>query len=454
MSPTSIGYLIAIIILTILSGFFSASETAYNSLNKIKLKNKAQEGSKSAKKALLLVDNYDKLISTILIGNNIVNIASATIATLFFTDIMKDYQGDLVATISTVVMTIVTLIFGEISPKSVAKEFSEGYACKTATILQILCLIFTPLTWFFEQWKKLLVLIFKPKNDSVMSEAELITIVDEATNVGGLDKEEGELIRSAIEFNELTIKDIFTPRVDMIAVDINSDKEELRKVFVENGFSRIPVYEEDIDHIVGILHEKDFYKNYFKENFDIKESMSNTICVTFNSTLASVLKMLQKSKTHMAIVIDEYGGTAGIVTMEDILEELVGEIWDEHDEVVEDIVTIGDDEYQIDGSCSIEDMFDKFEQKYDSDELEVATVSGWVIDHFGYIPSVGEQFDFNNLTIKVLDADTRKIEKIYVKVLAKIKNEDEEEGFIDKFFRKDAEKKNSDEEEKLEESEK
>ncbi len=441
MSPQCIGYIIGIIALTVLSAFFSASETAYNSLNKIKLKNKANEGSKGAKKALLLVDNYDKLITTILIGNNIVNIAAATIATLLFTEFIK--SADLAATVSTIVVTVITLIFGEITPKSIAKEFSESFASKVATILQILCLIFTPFTYIFSLWQKLMIKIFKPSANSGMSEAELITMVDEATTEGGIDKDKGELIRSAIEFNELTVKDIFTPRVDVIAVDVEAKKDELRDLFLENGFSRLPVFEEDIDNVIGILHEKDFYKNYFKKEFDIRKYMTKTIWVTLNSNLSSVLKMLQKSKAHMAVVLDEYGGTAGIVTLEDILEELVGEIWDEHDEVVEDITQISENEYQITGGCNIEDMFDKLEQKYDSDDLEVTTVSGWIVDHFGYIPSSGEQFDFNNLTIKVLDADPKKIEKIYVKVLNK-QEEEEENTFIDKFFMKDNDEKEDD----------
>lgn len=447
MSPQCIGYIIGIIVLTALSAFFSASETAYNSLNRIKLKNKANEGSKSAKKALLLVDNYDKLITTILIGNNIVNIASATIATLLFTEIIKT-KPDLAATVSTIVITVITLIFGEITPKTIAKEFSEGFALKVATILQVLCLIFTPFTWLFSKWQKLMIKIMKPSENAGMSEAELITMVDEATTEGGIDKEEGELIRSAIEFNELTVKDIFTPRVDVIAVEVNAKKDELRDLFLQNGFSRLPVYEEDIDNVIGVLHEKDFYKNYFKKEFDIKKYMTQTIWVTLNSNLSNVLKMLQKAKAHMAVVLDEFGGTAGIVTLEDILEELVGEIWDEHDEIIEDITQISDNEYNIDGGCNIEDMFDNFNQKYDSDELEVTTVSGWIVDHFGYIPSVGEQFDFNNLTIKVVEADQKKVEKIYVKVLEN-KGDEEEENFIDKFFKKDDDKEEEKKPEKL-----
>ncbi len=426
-------YSIAIVILVGLSAFFSATETAYSSMNRIKLKSLAQDGNKKAKKALLISNNYDNFLTTILIGNNVVNIAAASLATVLFTKVMQG-QEQLAVTVSTIVMTVIMLIFGEISPKSLAKESPEGFAMAVASIAQFLCVILTPFTWLFAQWKKLLVLIFKPKADRGMSEQELITIVDEATTGGDINADEGELIRSAIEFNELTVRDIFTPRVEVVAADITTTKDELRVIFTENGFSRMPIFDGDVDHIVGILHEKDFYHNYFNEVFDIKEGMSNIVCVTLNSTLSIVLKMLQKSKTHMAVVIDEYGGTNGIITLEDILEELVGEIWDEHDEITEEIISIGEDEYQINGTCDIEDMFERFEQDL-NEELEVATVSGWVVDQFGYVPNVGEMVTYNNLYIKVLDADTRKIEKIYVKVGPKITNN--ESGFFDKLFMKE-----------------
>ena len=429
----TIGLSISIVILVIFSAFFSATETAFSSMSRIKLKSMAQDGNKKAKKALLISHNFDNFLTTILIGNNVVNILSATLSTLLFTSAIINQE--LAVALSTAVMTIVMLIFGEISPKSLAKEAPERFAMIVAPIVQVFCVILSPLTWLFAQWKKLLVLIFKPKAERGMSEQELITIVDEATTGGDINEDEGELIRSAIEFNVLTVKDIFTPRVDIIAAEIGSSKDELRQIFAENGFSRMPIYDNDIDHVVGILHEKDFYQNYFNEVFDIKVGMSNIVCVTLNSTLSIVLKMLQRSKTHMAVVIDEYGGTTGIITLEDILEELVGEIWDEHDEITEDIISIGVDEYQINGNCDLEDMFDKFDQDYDSDELEVVTVSGWVVDQFGYIPKVGEDLEFNNLYIKVLDADTRKIEKIYLKYSKKIKNDDS--GFFDKLFMKE-----------------
>lgn len=437
MDAGSTGLLISCLILVALSAFFSATETAFSSLNRIRLKNMASEGSKKAQRALLLVENYDKLLSSILIGNNIVNILGASLATVLFTRLMPTQQ-ELAVTLSTIVMTVVVLIFGEISPKSLAKEAPESFACAVSGILYLLCVIFTPLTWLFAQWKKLLVLIFKTKKQTSFSEAELITIVDEATGDGGLNEDESELIRSAIEFNDLTVREIYTPRVDLVAASLTASKEELRQIYIDNGFSRIPIYDTVIDNIVGVLHEKDFYTAYFDENMDISKLMTNIVCVTLSANISTVLKTLQKSKTHLAVVIDEYGGTAGIVTLEDILEELVGEIWDEHDEVSEDIVKKpeGDNEFIVKGNCSIEDMLEFFEQKFDADDLEITTVSGWVIEMLGKVPEEGEQFDFNNLHVTIYKTDYRRVESVIIKVDKQEEHEDND-SLLDKLFRKD-----------------
>lgn len=415
-SSTIVGLSSAIVILVLMSAFFSATETAYSSLNRIKLKNLAAEGSKKATRALMLAEDYDKLLTTILIGNNIVNIVSASLATVLFTGLFVS-NPDLGVTLSTVVMTILVLIFGEISPKSLAKEVPEGFAMAVSGIMYALSVLFYPLTWVFKQWKKLLVLIFKPKNDRSMSEEELITIVDEATTQGGLDAEEGELIRSAIEFNDLIVKDIYTPRVDVFALPISSTKEECRELFNDTGFSRLPIYEDDIDTIVGVLHEKDFYKSYFSDDFSVKECMSNVVCVTMSQNISAVLKSLQKAKAHMAVVIDEYGGTAGIVTMEDIIEELVGEIWDEHDEVSLEFVDKGNNNYIIKGSMAVEDLFDALGMRFNDDEFEVSTVSGWVIDLFGRLPNVGEIVENGKFKFEILDTDFRRIERVKLTLL-------------------------------------
>lgn len=419
MDPSSITWLsISIVVLIGLSAFFSATETSFSSLNRIRLKNLASDGSKKAMRTLKLSENYDKLLTTILIGNNIVNIAGASIATVLFTGILPHNQ-DLGVTLSTAVMTVLVLIFGEISPKSIAKEAPESFAMFVTPVIFGLSYILTPFTWIFTQWKKLLMKIFKPKRDAGLSETELMTIVDEATFEGGINKDESELIKSAIEFNDLMVKDIYTPRVDLIAASLTATKEEIRQLFIENGFSRLPIFDNVIDNIVGILHEKDFYTAYFDENLDIKNVMSDVAYVTLATNISVVLKQLQKSKSHMAVVIDEYGGTAGIVTLEDILEELVGEIWDEHDEIDEDIIQSNDDEFIVKGSCSIEEMFDFFNQKYDEDDLDITTVSGWVIETLGKVPDDGDKFDHNDLAIRILKTDTRRVENILIKRLVR-----------------------------------
>lgn len=416
MDDSAVWLLLATILCILLSAFFSATETAYSSLNRIKLKNLATSGKKRAIRALKLSEDYDKLLTTILIGNNIVNILGASLATMFFSHIIA--RQDLAVTLSTIAMTVLVLIFGEISPKSLAKEVPESFAMAVSGIMYGMSVLFFPLTWLFKQWKKLLMLIFKPKRDDGLSEEELITIVDEATNTGGLDEQEGELIRSAIEFNDLIVKDIYTPRVDIFALPITATKEEFKSMFQESGFSRLPLYEEDIDAIVGVLHEKDFYKAYFDEKFDVQSYMGNVICVTMSQNISTVLKQLQKAKAHMAVVIDEYGGTAGIVTMEDIIEELVGEIWDEHDEVQEEFVMKADNDYIVMGNMSVEDLFDALDMRFNEEDFEVSTVSGWVTDLFGRVPDNGESVINGNLKFTVLETDFRRIEKLEVTVLS------------------------------------
>lgn len=406
---------IAIVVLVMFSAFFSATETAFTSLNIIKIKNLAANGNKRAKRTLALAEDYDTLLSTNLIGNNIVNIASASIATLMFTDLLK--SQDLGATVSTIVMTIIVLIFGEISPKTLAKESPERFAMAVSGIMWLMTKFFFPLNWLFKQWKRLLVKIVKSSDKKGMSEEELMTIVDEATEQGGLNAEEGELIRSAIEFNDLIVKDIYTPRVNIFALPMTATKEECREMFRETGFSRLPIFEEDIDTIVGIVHEKDFYKEYFADEFMLANCMTNVVCVTMSQNVSQVLRKLQKDKTHMAIVIDEYGGTAGIVTLEDIIEELVGEIWDEHDEVLHEFVDLGEGKYLVKGTLSVEDLYDYLDMRYVDNEFEVETVSGWVMDLFGRMPNIGETVEFNEFKFEVIATEFRRIESVQVSII-------------------------------------
>lgn len=420
MDSSLIGMTVAIVILVMCSAYFSATETAFTSLNTIRMKTWAENGDKRAARALAVGEDYDKLLSSILIGNNIVNITATTISTLLFTKIFVTYG----ATISTVVITIVVLIFGEISPKSVAKEFPERFAMFSAPILRVIILVLTPLNFLFSMWKKLLSKIFKPSGDDGITEEELMGIVDQAESEGGLDAHEGDLIRASIEFNDLDVSDILTPRVDLVAVDEESTMQEVGALFVENGYSRLPIYHETIDNIIGVVHQKDFYKARVRGEDRLAMIKSPVVYTTPNTKIFKLLRILQMNKVHMAVVVDEYGGTEGIVTLEDILEELVGEIWDEHDEVTEFLHKQPDGSYNIDCTTDLDDMYDLFEIK---GECEASTVSGWVLEQIDRIPKQGDHFIAEGLEVTVTAVDNRRVMEINVKPAPQEKAESDDE---------------------------
>lgn len=420
MDSSLIGMIVAVVILVMCSAYFSATETAFTSLNTIRMKTWAENGDKRAARALALEQDYDKLLSSILIGNNIVNITATTISTLLFTKIFVTYG----ATISTVVITIVVLIFGEISPKSVAKEFPERFAMFSAPILRVIILVLTPLNFLFSMWKKLLSKIFKPSGDDGITEEELMGIVDQAESEGGLDAHEGDLIRASIEFNELDVSDILTPRVDLVAVDEESTMQEVGALFVENGYSRLPIYHETIDNIIGVVHQKDFYKARVRGEDRLAMIKSPVVYTTPNTKIFKLLRILQMNKVHLAVVVDEYGGTEGIVTLEDILEELVGEIWDEHDEVTEFLRKQPDGSYNIDCTTDLDDMYDLFEIK---GECEASTVSGWVLEQIDRIPKQGDHFIAEGLEVTVTAVDNRRVMEINVKPAPQEKAESDDE---------------------------
>lgn len=420
MDSSLIGMIVAVVILVMCSAYFSATETAFTSLNTIRMKTWAENGDKRAARALAVGEDYDKLLSSILIGNNIVNITATTISTLLFTKIFVTYG----ATISTVVITIVVLIFGEISPKSVAKEFPERFAMFSAPILRVIIVVLTPLNFLFSMWKKLLSKIFKPSGDDGITEEELMGIVDQAESEGGLDAHEGDLIRASIEFNDLDVSDILTPRVDLVAVDEESTMQEVGALFVENGYSRLPVYHETIDNIIGVVHQKDFYKARVRGEDRLAMIKSPVVYTTPNTKIFKLLRILQMNKVHMAVVVDEYGGTEGIVTLEDILEELVGEIWDEHDEVTEFLRKQPDGSYNIDCTTDLDDMYDLFEIK---GECEASTVSGWVLEQIDRIPKQGDHFIAEGLEVTVTAVDNRRVMEINVKPVPQEKAESDDE---------------------------
>lgn len=399
MLGADFGIIVGIIICVMFSAFFSASETAFTTLNRIRLKTEAEAGDSRAALVLSIAENYDKMLSTILIGNNIVNIASASLATIVFTHVL----GDAGVSVSTAVMTVIVLIFGEISPKTWPKSIRRRLHGSAPPFLRLLITILTPINFIFSQWKKLLNKIFKKKSDNRMTQEELKTIVDEAQSEGGIDEEKGELIRSAIEFDDLTADDILTPRVDIVGIDEECPFQEISDIFLKNTYSRLPVYSDSIDNIIGIVHEKDYFSAQKSGISDIKQVMKKVLYISRTVKISDLLRTLQKTKSHMAIVVDEFGGTEGLVTMEDIIEELVGDIWDEHDVVIDYFNQIDDHTYVINCSADLHDLFEEFDLG-DSDEFESASVGGWAMELLGKIPSVGDTFDFKGWHITVTKA--------------------------------------------------
>ena len=378
----------ALVILVGFSAFFSASETAFSSLNQIRLKSRAEDGDSSAARVLAMAEQYDKLLSTILIGNNIVNIAAASIGTILFTQMLDAERG---ATVSTIVLTIIVLIFGEVTPKSLAKEMPEKVATAVSPFLVVLMALMTPLTWLFTQWKKLLGHFVHSGEADTITEGELMTMVSEAENDGELTDRESELIRSAIEFDDVEVEEILTPRVDVVAVEDDIPLEELAQTFAESGYSRLPVYHGTIDNIIGVVHEKDFYIARLKKATKIDDLVVPTLYTTGSTQISQLLRTLREQHHHLAVVVDEYGGTEGIITLEDILEELVGEIWDEHDEVTEDFRKQSDGSWLVAGSASVDDLFETLELPEDED-IDSNTVNGLVQEKTCHLPKVGDRF--------------------------------------------------------------
>ena len=379
---------VALVILVGFSAFFSASETAFSSLNQIRLKSRAEDGDSSAARVLNMAEQYDKLLSTILIGNNIVNIAAASIGTILFTRMLGAERG---ATVSTIVLTIIVLIFGEVTPKSLAKEMPEKVATAVSPFLVLLMALMTPLTWLFTQWKKLLGHFVHSGEADTITEGELMTMVSEAENDGELTDRESELIRSAIEFDDVEVEEILTPRVDVVAVEDDIPLEELAQTFAESGYSRLPVYHGTIDNIIGVVHEKDFYIARLKKATKIDDLVVPTLYTTGSTQISQLLRTLREQHHHLAVVVDEYGGTEGIITLEDILEELVGEIWDEHDEVTEDFRKQSDGSWLVSGSASVDDLYEELDLPEEED-IDSNTVNGLVQEKTCHLPKVGDRF--------------------------------------------------------------
>ena len=420
MDSHSTGLIIVLILLVFLSAYFSATETAFSSLSRVRLKNMAENGNRRAKLAYRLADHYDELISSILVGNNIVNIAASSIATVLFIGWFQD-NGP---TVSTIVMTVVILICGEVTPKSIAKESPERFAMFSAPIINVLNFVFKPVNILLVGIKNGVNKLFKVSSDRTISESELLTIVEEAEQEGGINENESELIHNVIEFDDLECIDIFTPRVDVEAVEAGTDIEDIAQLFIETGFSRLPVYEETIDKIIGIINEKDFHNYVLRAGAPLEKIIKPVEFVPPSMKISVLLRLLQQNKSHFAVIVDEFGGTEGIITLEDILEELVGEIWDEHDEIVEAFRKVADNEYLVDCSTELYKTFEFFD--IDAEE-DASTINGWVIAQLDRIPEVGDSFDYENLHVVVEETDAQRASLVRITVLPKEEKDEDEE---------------------------
>ena len=403
MDSSTVAMLAALAALIALSAYFSATETAFTSLNRIRLKTRADDGDKRAVRTLALAADYDRLLSTLLIGNNIVNNVATTIGAVLFIKLIGSAKGP---TVSATVLTVVILVFGEVTPKSLAKERPEAWAIAATPLLRVLAVVLTPVNFLFTQWKKLLRVLLRHQDDDGITEEELMGMVDQAETEGSLDQHESDLIRNAIEFNDMEVSEILTPR------------EEAAAMYASSGFSRLPIYHDSIDNIIGVLHEKDFYAAYCRGAKRLSELKNSVLYTTETARISDLLRQLQQNKVHMAVVVDEYGGTQGIVTMEDIMEELVGEIWDEHDEVIEEFRKQSDGSYLVACSADLDDLYDLFDMK-PSEEYDASSVSGWVMEEIGRVPDVGDRFRADGLEVCVTRVEHRRVMEIRVRRLPK-----------------------------------
>jgi putative hemolysin len=405
--------IILLVVLIFLSAFFSATETAFSSVNKIRLKNYADENRRGSKKAYFITEHFDKALSTILVGNNIVNIAAASISATVATQLFPGSTGLL---ISTVVMTILILIFGEVLPKSFAKENAESFSLAVSGILFLLMKLLTPVTYLFILLKKGASRLIKTKNDSpAVTEEEIKVMIDLSEEEGVIDNKEKELVHRSLDFNDILVGEILTPRIDMIAVEVNHPIDDILAMFLEERYSRVPVYEDNIDNIIGVLSEREFLSTLVQnKEVNVRELVRDPFFVVESMKISMLLPELQKSKTHMAIVVDEFGGTSGLITLEDILEEIVGEIWDEHDEKIKSFTKIDETTYEFNAEIPL-DEFIKI-MNVEEPESTYHTLGGWIFESIERVPSNGEQFDYVNLTLTVTEVENRRIRKVLVKI--------------------------------------
>lgn len=422
-TPVVIAILILIVILIILSAFFSSCEIAYSSVNKIKLKKKVSDGNKEATKAMEIVNNYSEALSTILIGNNLVNIAVSSLATMVAVAYLGEEMGSLLATI---VATIVVLIFGEILPKALANKFSLKLTLLYVKPFKICRIIFFPITFLVTKFVKLISKIWTPKNIEVSEiDEELNVITEELEEEGVIDEEDAELIISAIDFRDVTAHEIMIPRVDVFAIDIDDNQEDILKNEQIFRYSRVPVYEDTIDYVIGILNTTSLMKKILNgEQIDLRSMLIEPMYVHKTKHISNILTKFKATNQHLAIVADEFGGFMGILTIEDIVEELVGDIFDETDEVILDYKELSENIYEVDGDMNIYDFFELVDYDDRDFESEYTTVGGWCTDMLEKFPEVGDTFEFANFTVTITEVEGMRVGKIKVEIQEMI---DEEE---------------------------
>lgn len=421
MDSSIIPNIVIIIMLLVLSALFSSCETAFSSVNKIRLKNYAAKGDKRAEKALKIANKFEDALTAILIGNNIVNILSTSISTVLFTQILG--PGGVGA--ATVVMTVLVLVFGEITPKSFAKNHAEQCALMFAEPLSAFMIVLKPVVMVFKVIQKL----FKPKTEQPsVTEDELKYIIDEIEEQGVLEEQESDLVRSALEFDEITVDEILIPRVNVIAIEKNTPFNEIKGKFLTDMYSRLPVYEKNIDNIIGVITNKSFFRLMNENKENISDIIQEIIHISDLKLISEALKEMQKSKMHMAVVMDQYGGTKGIITLEDIIEELVGEIYDENDEIIAHFVKTGDNEYEVSGELSISDMLENLDMPEDKIECSGNSVGGWIMELLGHVAVENETVQSDIFKMTVLSMEDQKILKIRLEIVPK----DTEENISDK----------------------
>ena len=405
MDNQNLGRIILIIIAMIFSALFSSCETAFSSVNKIRLKNYAAQGDKRAEKALKIANSFEDALTTVLVGNNIVNITMASVSTVLFTTLF----GIGAVGISTAVTTVLVLIFGEILPKSYAKENAERLSLFFAGPLSFLIILFKPIIFIFN---KLASILKNGKVEPSVTEDELKYIIEEIEEQGVLEEQEGDLVRSALDFDENTVNEILIPRVKVIGVEKNASIDEIKSLFIDEMYSRLPVYDKSLDNIIGMITNKRFFKMLAQGGNDITEIIQDVAHFSDLKLISEALRDMQRSKTHLAVVLDQYGGTKGIVTLEDIIEELVGEIYDENDEVIPSIVKISENEYEVSGDLSISDMLDQLGLDEDMIESTYTSVGGWVTELLEHIPEQNETAEYGAFKITVLQVKEQSVEKI------------------------------------------